>query len=173
MKVKLKTKELFTDEGRLIKKLDCKYNVTKQDLVDFKDRSMIGHCPHCWKGIIKTENLSDSDMVNEVNRNPDICFFVDLKQKNITHIDRGESLYFKNLKGICSIECNDCGSVTEELTLSTRMIQNNYHQCKSCGELYTSANNICCVESVLSNDSVIFCKDCKSTNLFIASQMIG
>lgn len=173
MNFNIRTKEIFTNKGILIKKLDCKLKITQKDLTESKNKAIIGNCSYCEKGIYKTEKLSDEELINMVKVNPSICLLVNLEQENISHIDAGETLSFKDLTGCVSLKCLDCNYVTDDFTINMRHQLNDPHQCQECGVISNSEDAICNHQNSTSKKASIFCKQCKSTNLRIENQFIG
>lgn len=84
---KLATKELFSDDGSFIKKLHCPYYMKWQKMNDI-DGTSDKMCSVCDKTIFDTEKMNDEQVVNLVNKNPDTCLKVDIKQKNISVVNR-------------------------------------------------------------------------------------
>jgi hypothetical protein len=173
MKINLKEKSIYSDCGEFIKKLSCHFEITEEDLVKSEDSNIIGDCAFCKNGVYKTENLSDNEMHQMVAKDSSVCFFVDLNQSNISHIEMGELLYFKNINGSCSIKCFDCGNETDNLIVSLRSQVNEPHQCQECGSISESKDTSCHHKQAYTNTDPIFCEVCKSKNLCIQNQLIG
>jgi hypothetical protein len=76
------TNKLFTDEGFLIKKLNCRYGISWSDLSRTGNEGT-RHCLLCEKDIIDTINLSGSAVLEMTRRDSSICLKVDINQANI------------------------------------------------------------------------------------------
>ena len=76
------TKQLFTDDGTLIKKLSCPRSVKWADLPTIEG-SAFRNCSICQKFIFDTENFTDRQIVDLVRGNPTVCLKIDPQQDNI------------------------------------------------------------------------------------------
>jgi hypothetical protein len=74
-------KEVFTDSGEFIKKMDCPYRVYWENLevLDATQRK----CEICTHSIVDTAFFSDDELINMVRQNPATCFKINLNQPNI------------------------------------------------------------------------------------------
>ena len=71
MKYKVDTRELFTDNGLFVKKMQCQISVDWDIMIPSKNE-MERICIHCNKSVLNTEFLSDDEvLLNEV------FFFID------------------------------------------------------------------------------------------------
>ncbi|TXD53595.1 MULTISPECIES: hypothetical protein [unclassified Polaribacter] len=172
MKINLKTKSIYTDNGELIKKLNCKHNITENDLKE-ENKAIIGNCIHCLKGVYKTENLTDEKLKNLVKKNPSICFYIKRNQANVSRIEIGELLYFKNISGATTIQCFDCGFESKSFITNLRTESNKPCQCQECGEIYENLKEATCSHKNISAIEPIFCKKCNSTNVKIGELIMG
>lgn len=77
------TKELFTNEGIFIKKLDCPLSKQWRDLsptLDLKGKA----CDHCQSTVYDTLLLTDDDIQNLLKVNSGTCLKVSMNQSNLT-----------------------------------------------------------------------------------------
>ena len=81
------TKEVFTDNGDFVKQLNCPYKIKWNDL-EASD-TIFRKCSNCDHLIVDTEHLSDDELLNRVNLNPNTCLKIDLSQNNLTIITNG------------------------------------------------------------------------------------
>ena len=145
----------------MIKKLDCKYKLQREEILASGDKQIIGDCPHCSSGLLKTDGMSDEELLVLIKDNPKVCLFLDYKQKNISHIERGVELFFNQIKDFALISCNDCKNESKYFLSYAPSIS----QCQSCGEIHENNDKTCCAVKDLKKDKAIFCKNCKSTNI--------
>lgn len=172
MKINTKTRELFTDAGVFIKKLECKYKVKESDLVKTNNQLTIGNCGVCQKEIYKTQNLTDQEILQLVKKDPNICLHVDLKQSNINTTIQKLS-YFHDFMGVSQIKCKDCNYVTDELTIYLKLNIKDPHQCQECGIISETNQVICNHTNSLSKTKPLFCVKCKSSNIEPIIKYIG
>ena len=81
------TKELYASSGQLIKKMKCPYNVNWDNLEVTNIASR--KCSVCEHSITDTQFLSDDELLQLVNKQPDTCLKIDLNQHNIKIITNG------------------------------------------------------------------------------------
>lgn len=74
-------KEVYTDNGELIKQLNCPFKINWDNLE--ATNSTMRKCSICDHLIIDTEYISDDELLNMVAENPDTCLKIDLNQHNI------------------------------------------------------------------------------------------
>ena len=74
-------KEVYTDTGKLIKKMNCPYQMNWDNLELTNSNSR--KCEICNQLIVNTELFSDIELLEMVNGNPETCLKIDLNQKNI------------------------------------------------------------------------------------------
>ncbi|WP_159950901.1 hypothetical protein [Polaribacter septentrionalilitoris] len=173
MKINLKTRSINTDSGVFIKKLTCKYNITEEDLKKDGNKNIIGNCNYCQKGVYKTEKFTDEELQTLVKKDPNICFYVNKSQSNISKIEVGELLYFNNLQGASTIECFDCGFETESFLTNLRTESNRPCQCQECGMIYENLADKTCSHKCITSKKPLFCISCKSTNVKVGQLIIG
>ena len=77
------TKEIFTDNGNLIKQLNCPYKMNWEDLITIDNLPFVRQCSNCDHRIIDTAYYNDTELLELVQKNTDTCLRVDLQQKNI------------------------------------------------------------------------------------------
>ena len=73
---------LYTDNGELIKKMNCPYRIDWDDL-PASTSSPNRNCSMCERQIIDTENRTDEEILNLMKKNPSTCLKVDIDQDNI------------------------------------------------------------------------------------------
>lgn len=173
MKLNLKTKSIYSDNGEFIKKLKCQYFITEADISLSRSIKLAGNCTYCKNEIYKTENLTDKELLSLVDKDPNICFLINKNQSNISKIEVGELLYFSNISGASTIECFDCAFETKSFVTNLRTKSNKPCQCQECGRIYENLVDQVCSHNNLSSDNPIFCKNCKSTNVKIGQLIIG
>ena len=86
MKFNTSTRELFTDEDVLIKKLNCPYRMNWDNLERIEGKAKARSCSNCNHAIIDTSFFSDNEMQAMLQQNPDTCLKIDIRQTNITVI---------------------------------------------------------------------------------------
>jgi hypothetical protein len=74
-------KNIYTDEGIFIKKMNCPFQVDWNDLAPSNDNWR--KCNHCDHVIIDTNALRDVELLAMVAQNPYTCIKIDLNQDNI------------------------------------------------------------------------------------------
>ena len=77
------TKKLFSDDGQLIKKVNCPYKMQWDDLSPIDNEINIKRCSICDHNIIDTANLNDVQLLNLVRENPKTCFKINFNQQNL------------------------------------------------------------------------------------------
>ncbi|WP_027004033.1 hypothetical protein [Hugenholtzia roseola] len=80
-------KEVYTDKGEFIKKMNCPYKMNWDNL----EQSTTGFrkCANCNHLIVDTELLTDYELLKMVKENPDTCLKIDLNQQNIKLVANG------------------------------------------------------------------------------------
>lgn len=81
MKFNPTTKQLFTNEGVLIKKLHCPYEVKWDSLGTVASRQR--YCGFCDKNIIDIVHLDDKAVLAIVAQDPSACLKLDIRDPNI------------------------------------------------------------------------------------------
>lgn len=86
------TRDLYTDEGTRIKKLNCPLGADWADMRPLDS----GHrlCGHCQHPVLDTALLSEADVLTQVRAQPDTCLKVDLNQANI-RLHAHETLFLR------------------------------------------------------------------------------
>jgi hypothetical protein len=72
MKYNEKTREVFTDNGQLIKKMNCPQNIDWEKMEKGKN-DLERNCSICKKSVIDTEFLSDAEVLYIMNQDNDKC----------------------------------------------------------------------------------------------------
>ena len=81
------TKDIYTDKGEFIKRMNCPYRISWDNLE--ATNSTMRKCSVCDHSIVDTENISDDDLLNMVKQNPNTCLKIDLNQNNIKLLANG------------------------------------------------------------------------------------
>ena len=81
MKINPSNKELFTDSGTFLKRLQCPVRVMWKDMME--NGSNTRACSHCNKTINDTEHLSDAEIEHLLTQDPQACLKVSLNQDNV------------------------------------------------------------------------------------------
>lgn len=82
MKYNPLTNELFTDDGRLLKKLHCPFVQQWEAMTEAIPAYKI--CDRCSKAVHDTALLNEDKVQQLINNNAHACFKVDLNQDNLT-----------------------------------------------------------------------------------------
>lgn len=81
------TKDVFTDQGKFIKQLNCPYKMNWETLEGTNpDRRKCSNCDHF---IINTKHLEDVVLLKMVKQNPKVCLKIDLNQDNVKLTSNG------------------------------------------------------------------------------------
>jgi hypothetical protein len=75
------TKNIYTDNDDFIKKLNCPYKISWDNLENVN--TTMRKCANCDHLIVDTETLLDSDLLKMVGENPEVCLKIDLNQHNL------------------------------------------------------------------------------------------
>lgn len=89
MKFNPNTQRLFTDDGRLIKRLHCPFRLEWRKLKSSPDPSA-RCCDICHHAVTDTAYLSEEDLLALMAGNPRACLKVDLHQDNLILTYRDE-----------------------------------------------------------------------------------
>ena len=81
-----RTKELYTNSGKLIKKLHCPFTVNWNELGNTAESNCSRICTKCTTPILDTANYKDRELWKILVAAPDTCLKVDLNQANISII---------------------------------------------------------------------------------------
>ncbi len=81
------SKEVFTDNDQFVKKLNCPYKMSWDDMEPVDDSKR--KCSRCDHFILNTEHLTDEELVEIVSKHPDTCLKIDINQANIKIISNG------------------------------------------------------------------------------------
>lgn len=79
----LETKSLYTDDGTVIKKLECPFRKNWGSLKPTVDDRR-KHCNSCDRMVIDTQYYLEEELVRMVKQDSGTCFKVNLLQENIT-----------------------------------------------------------------------------------------
>jgi hypothetical protein len=81
MKFDPMTKEVFADNGALIKQLNCPFRMHWDNLEATKPT--MRKCAVCDRFIVDTALFTDDQLLEMVGQNPDTCLKIDLHQPNL------------------------------------------------------------------------------------------
>ena len=79
MKYNTETKELFTDNGILLKKMQCPTEVDWEKMDPGKN-DLEKICNQCNKSVLNTDTLSDEEVMFVLSENPDKCLKINAKK---------------------------------------------------------------------------------------------
>lgn len=85
MKFNPLTKQLFTNDGRLIKRLHCPFRLDWRKLAATENPAA-RHCGICEHRVTDTAMLTEEELLELLSENPSACLKVDLNQPNLTII---------------------------------------------------------------------------------------
>jgi len=77
------TRELFKDNGILIKKLNCPFRMKWNDLKQVNESKGNRYCSECNHQILDTANYNEDELYEKLQLHPDTCLKIDLDQNNI------------------------------------------------------------------------------------------
>jgi hypothetical protein len=87
MKFDIKSRELYTNSGSLIKKLDCPLKIKFSQLALNQSGKIT--CKNCNSEILDTAKFSDIEVQKKMKESPEQCLKVNLNQRNIKIITNG------------------------------------------------------------------------------------
>ncbi len=79
MKYKVETKELFTFQGILLKKMQCPVEVKWEEMQPGKN-DLEKICTQCNKMVLDIDTLSEEEVSFLLSKNPDICLKINVKK---------------------------------------------------------------------------------------------
>ena len=79
MKYKNDTKELYTDNGLFVKKMQCPRVVDWENMMPGKNE-IERICNQCNKSVLNTEFLSDEEVLFLLNKRPETCIKISAKK---------------------------------------------------------------------------------------------
>jgi hypothetical protein len=79
MRYNVETRELFTNEGTLIKKMYCPIDVNWEKMEPGKN-DLERICRHCNKSVIDTDFLTDEEILFLLNQDRDRCIKINSKK---------------------------------------------------------------------------------------------
>lgn len=74
---------LYTEEGQLIKKLDCPFTISAKEDSPKSGTQYYTLCKICSQQLIDTSTWSDAELLEYTEKHPTVCLKVDPKQKNV------------------------------------------------------------------------------------------
>ena len=80
-------KEIYSDNGQLIKKLNCPYKIKWENLE--LTNTGARRCENCDHMILDTELLNENEIIKLVKDNPYTCLKIGLNQQNVKIISNG------------------------------------------------------------------------------------
>ena len=78
MKYKIETKELYTDKGVFVKKMQCQIRVDWGKM-EPGNNDLERICSHCNKSVLDVEFLSDEEVLFLLNKKPETCIKINTK----------------------------------------------------------------------------------------------
>ena len=87
MKFNLISREVFTDQGEFLKKLDCPFKMDWESMANSGE----GHrkCSVCKHVVVDTEKFSDAELLALIKEDPKTCLKINLNQHNVILINDG------------------------------------------------------------------------------------
>jgi hypothetical protein len=82
MKYNEKTKELFTDDGLLLKKMNCPENIDWKKMEKGKN-DLERKCSICEKSVLDTSFLSDSEILHVMTMDKSICLKINVSSNKL------------------------------------------------------------------------------------------
>jgi hypothetical protein len=79
MKYKIETKELYTDNGLLVKKMQCPKVVYWVNMMPGKN-DIERICSHCNKSVLNVDFFSDDEILFLLNKRPETCIKIYAKK---------------------------------------------------------------------------------------------
>jgi len=79
MKYKTDTKELYTDNGLLVKKMSCPKVVYWENMMPGKN-DIERICSYCNKSVLNVDFLSDDEILFLLNKRPETCIKINAKK---------------------------------------------------------------------------------------------
>jgi hypothetical protein len=79
MKYKIETKELYTDNGLLVKKMQCPKVVYWDNMMPGKN-DIERICSHCNKSVLNVDFFSDDEILFLLNKRPETCIKIYAKK---------------------------------------------------------------------------------------------
>ena len=81
------SREVFTDQGKFLKKLDCPYQMNWESMAKTAENQRI--CKVCERSVLDTEKLTDSKLSAILAEDPTTCLKINLDQHNLTLVSDG------------------------------------------------------------------------------------
>ena len=88
MKIDVQTGELFTDDGALLKKLECPLRKRWASLQILANSEMSRFCEACKRDVHDTSTMSDSEVAGLLEKDPETCLLVSTDQDNVRILPR-------------------------------------------------------------------------------------
>jgi hypothetical protein len=82
-------KEVYTDKGEFVKRLFCPYKINWDQLAVTSGNNRT--CTTCNHLIIDTAYVSDDELLQMLQQNPNTCLKLELNQPNLTVIVNGKT----------------------------------------------------------------------------------
>ena len=70
----VKNSKIYSDEGVLLKKIDCPKKVSLGSLIKKTDKYLL--CSSCQKNLIDTNNVSEKELVDILTKDMDTCLAI-------------------------------------------------------------------------------------------------
>lgn len=78
------TKDVFTDKGQFVKRIECPLKMTWNFLAPIQGDLQNRHCLQCQNTVMDTENIADSTLLSIISFEPRTCIKISLLQANVT-----------------------------------------------------------------------------------------
>ena len=107
MKYVVKEMKLYTDDDRLIKRLECPLKKEWKNLLKIESEDAKRRCCECDKNVLDISMMSDARALIIAEYDPNVCLHVHSDAENVEWI--GEDENFRDSNSICSNELlDDC-----------------------------------------------------------------
>ena len=87
MLLDLKTKNIYTNKGNLIKQMYCPKKPDWEKFRVTENEPYQRICNQCQFPVVDTKHYNDQELLEMVNKNPNVCFKVSVGQKNLILIE--------------------------------------------------------------------------------------
>jgi hypothetical protein len=79
------TRELMTNDRKLLKKLDCPLHKKWQDLTMISEELTHRHCSSCKKNVVDIGEMTDEEAMAFFEENPESCVYLGAGYENMRH----------------------------------------------------------------------------------------
>ena len=74
--LKIIDKNIYTEQGKFLKKIECPKRVTLRDLKQKKDNKL--YCKNCERNIIDTNYISEENLISLLIKDKETCLKISL-----------------------------------------------------------------------------------------------